>query len=167
MNPLKPNREEILIEDIAHALTMIPRANGHFPEFYSVAQHSIACCNEALSRGYSNRIALACLLHDASEAYLSDITRPLKHQLGRYMYYENKMQSIIYNIFLGTKLNDDEYELVKSIDDALLYHEFRQFMNEELPISNNALISSPNFYFVPFDKVENEFKLLFYDLLRE
>lgn len=48
---------------------------------------------------------------------------------------------------------------------ALLYHEFHQCMNEELPISNNTLINSPNFCFVPFDEVENEFKLLFYGLI--
>ena len=39
MNPLCPKQEEIRIEDIAHAQSLMTRANGHFPEFYSVGQH--------------------------------------------------------------------------------------------------------------------------------
>ena len=59
--------KDILIEDIAHALSLMCRANGHFKEFYSVGQHCIYCCEEAIKRGYSNTVALACLLHDASD----------------------------------------------------------------------------------------------------
>lgn len=81
IDPTDPSPEDIHIEDIAHALSMMTRANGHFKTFYSVAQHSINCANEAAARGCSKRIQLACLLHDASEAYLSDITRPVKKQL--------------------------------------------------------------------------------------
>ena len=67
MNPLCPKQEEIRIEDIAHAQSLMTRANGHFPEFYSVGQHSIACAREAIARNYSSRVVLACLLHDGSE----------------------------------------------------------------------------------------------------
>ena len=66
-NPLTPKVEDISIKDISHALSLMCRANGHFPEFYSVAQHSICCCVEAMERGYGTKVALACLLHDASE----------------------------------------------------------------------------------------------------
>ncbi len=45
--PLEPNLEDINILDIAHALSLMTRANGHFKHFYSVAQHSINCFNEA------------------------------------------------------------------------------------------------------------------------
>lgn len=41
MSPADPRPEEICIEDIAHALSLMTRANGHFPVFYSVAQHSL------------------------------------------------------------------------------------------------------------------------------
>lgn len=39
--PLNPKKEDILVDDIAHALSFMTRANGHFPEFYSVGQHCI------------------------------------------------------------------------------------------------------------------------------
>ena len=67
-DPLHPKTELIDIEDIAHALAMLCRANGHFKTFYSVCQHSINCMHEAVARGYSRRVQLGCLLHDASEA---------------------------------------------------------------------------------------------------
>ena len=72
--PLNPNPDDIDISDIAHALSLICRANGHFKYFYSVAQHCIACAEEAIERGYSLEVTLGCLLHDASEAYLCDVT---------------------------------------------------------------------------------------------
>ena len=68
MSPLAPGEEEIHIRDIAHSLSLMVRANGHFPDFYSVGQHCIHCCEEAHARGYTERVQLACLLHDASEA---------------------------------------------------------------------------------------------------
>ena len=49
-SPINPKEEDILIEDIGHALSLMTRANGHFPEFYSVGQHCINCCKEAIAR---------------------------------------------------------------------------------------------------------------------
>ena len=68
MSPADPRPEEICIEDIAHALSLMTRANGHFPVFYSVAQHSLDCAAMAQAEGRSSREVLACLLHDASES---------------------------------------------------------------------------------------------------
>ncbi len=86
--PASPRPEDISIYDIAHALSLLCRANGHFHEFFSVAAHAINCAEEAKARGYSPRVCLACLLHDASEAYLSDITRPVKAILPIYLEIE-------------------------------------------------------------------------------
>ena len=96
--PVKPVIEDIHIEDIAHALSLMTRANGHFRR-YSVAQHSLNCYREANGRGCSERIQLGCLLHDASESYLSDITRPVKLHLPDYVAIEENLQNMIYDRF--------------------------------------------------------------------
>lgn len=130
--PLEPKNEDIIIEDIAHALSFMPRANGHFPEFYSVAQHCIACCEEALERKYSKRVALACLLHDASEAYVADITRPVKKHLSEYLGIEKKIQNAVYEKYVSGGLREEEKKLVSLVDDALLYYEFYHYMGEHI-----------------------------------
>ena len=101
MSPSAPKAENIQVEDIAHALSLMVRANGHFPEFYSVGQHCIHCCEEAHARGYTDRVQLACLLHDASEAYLADITRPVKQHLPEYREIEQILQETIFEKYLG------------------------------------------------------------------
>lgn len=165
-NPLEPNKEAISIEDISHALSFMARANGHFPEFYSVAQHSIACCEEAIARGYTNKVALACLLHDASEAYMADITRPVKKNLNMYLEIEEKLQNAIYNLFIGECLSEEEQKLVKSVDDALLHNEFLHYMNEVIPVNEPNLSSNPEFKFIDFNYTKDKFKSLFYELTK-
>ena len=62
IDPLHPDPDMICIEDIAHALSLICRGNGQVKTFFSVGQHCINCAREALARGYSRRVAFACLL---------------------------------------------------------------------------------------------------------
>ncbi len=155
--PLKPKKEQILIEDIAHSLSLMTRANGHFPEFYSVAQHCIHCYEEAVARGLGQRLELACLLHDASEAYIADITRPIKKNLPKYLVIEKILQDAIYEKFLGSKLTEEEHKLVSEIDDTLLYYEFEHYMGEKLQDSEPDMKSSPVFAFVPFAEIEKKY----------
>ncbi len=155
--PLKPKKEHIKIEDIAHSLSLMTRANGHFPEFYSVGQHCIHCYEEALARGYDKRMALACLLHDASEAYLADITRPVKKNLPKYLVIEKVLQDAIYEKFLGKTLSEEERKLVKQIDDTLLFYEFEHYMGEKLTDTEPEMVSSPEFTFVPFKEIEQKY----------
>ena len=117
--PLNPNPKDIDIEDIAHALSLICRANGHFRHFYSVAQHCIACAEEAIERGYSPEVILGCLLHDASEAYLCDVTRPVKKHIPQYLQAEEKLQEVIWKRFIGRELTDAEKKLIFEIDDDI------------------------------------------------
>ncbi|MGL4990718.1 MAG: phosphohydrolase [Sarcina sp.] len=165
--PLEPRKEDISIDDISHALSMMTRANGHLRDFFSVAQHCILCCDEAIARGYSNKVALACLLHDASEAYLADITRPVKKNIGRYLEIEKKLQDIVYDKYLGTfEFTDEEIKQIDSVDDTLLYQEFMYFMDKKLNLKNiKELKSAPSFEFEDFKKVENKYKKLFNELL--
>lgn len=149
-DPLNPNLELIDILDIAHALSMLCRANGHFRSFYSVGQHCINCMKEAAARGYSERVQLACLLHDASEAYLSDVTRPVKQELPRYLEIEKPLQDAIWLKYLGNPLSREEYAQVFEIDDVMLYHEFLSLMDTRLWDSEPRIYSAPRFAFMEF-----------------
>ena len=166
-NVLNPERGDILIEDIAHALSLMTRANGHFSEFFSVAQHSIQCAKEAIARNYVPQVALACLLHDGSEAYLSDITRPVKQNMVMYLQIEEQLQNAIFEKFLGNVPKEEEAFLIKHIDDACLYYEFKHFMNEPIMLQEPIMMSEPVYDFVPMKEVEQEFLQLFHQLTEE
>ena len=164
--PLAPIKEDIHIDDIAHALSLMTRANGHFPEFYSVAQHCIACCKEAITRGYSNKVALALLLHDARTGYISDITRPIKKHLDVYLQAEANLQNMVYSMFLGELPNEHEREQIDSVDNVMLYHEFLHYTSEELLNYKGEILSTPNFKFIQFKIIEQEYKDLFYSFIK-
>jgi len=80
----EPDADMIDPRDISHALAHLCRFNGHTREFYSVAQHS--CIVAAL---VPEEHKLTALLHDATEAYLGDITRPLKQWMPDYRGFED------------------------------------------------------------------------------
>ena len=82
--PADPRPEEVNIQDIGHALPMLCRYTGHCRRFYSVAEHSWH-----VSYLVSAQSALAGLLHDATEAYTNDISRPLKRSLPDYKVIEH------------------------------------------------------------------------------
>ena len=156
-DPINAAEHDIDIEDIAHALSLLCRANGHFPYFYSVAQHCICCMNEAYTRGYSARVQLGCLLHDASEAYLSDITRPVKPLLKEYLGIEAALQNKIFDKWISPCLSEEERKLVFEIDDTILYHEFLCMMQMRISDNEPTLFSCPDFAFTDFKQVENTF----------
>lgn len=164
IDPLRPNVALIDMEDIAHSLSMLCRANGHFKTFYSVGQHSINCMKEAAARGYSERLQLACLLHDASEAYLADVTRPVKAELPKYKEIEAPLQEAIWNKWLGTPLTKTEREQVFTIDDAILAHEFLNLMDTPLVEQTPEIFSTPEFTFTGFTQCQQEFLSLFRQL---
>jgi len=162
-DPLHAKAEDLDIRDITHALSLLCRANGHFPQFYSVAQHCLNCTREAKARGYSERVQLACLLHDAAEAYMADMPRPVKKALPEYCKNEESLLSLIWQKWLDEPLNSAEHELVFAIDDAVLYHECLHFMNQEV-IRPQELQITPMFALQPFDAVENAFLRTFHIL---
>lgn len=160
-DPLEPQAELIHIVDIAHSLSMLCRANGHFKSFYSVGQHCINCAVEAAARGHSRRVQLACLLHDASEAYLSDVTRPVKQVLPAYLEIEGPLQDAIWEKYLDQMLTEQEYDQVFAIDDAVLYHEFLALMDTPLDDLKAELLSKPVIDFMGFEACERAYLDLF------
>lgn len=108
VNPLDPPLQLIDIRDIAHSLALINRFNGHSQEPISVAQHSVY-----VSRLCAGPYALQGLLHDASEAYLGDVTKWLKMSptFKPYRIAEAHVQSLIFERFECSQ---------ESVADALL-----------------------------------------------
>lgn len=88
--PLEPAVEDVDIGDIAHALSLKCRFSGHCKKFYSVAEHSV---HVACSVGHEN--ALWGLLHDATEAYLPDIARPIKPFIVGFKEIEDRLMGVI------------------------------------------------------------------------
>jgi uncharacterized protein len=82
--PLDPRAEDVCLEDVAHHLSMICRYGGAPRRFYSVAEHSVL-----VSYMVKPEHALFGLLHDAQEAYLGDMVRPLKVQMPEYQEVED------------------------------------------------------------------------------
>lgn len=155
--PLAPQADEVKLEDIAHALSQMCRANGHFKSFYSVAQHSINCAREAQARGWADKVQLACLLHDASEAYISDITRPVKYYLDDYKKIEQHLQNVIYEKFGIKELSHEECGQIGDIDNALLHHEFEQLHYQGLFEVSPPLYAIADFTERRMTDVEAEF----------
>lgn len=88
--PLEPQAEDVAIVDIAHALALKCRYNGHTSRFYSVAEHCVR-----LSRAASPANKLVALLHDAAEAYLPDVPRPIKSHLTNFREIEARIDKAV------------------------------------------------------------------------
>jgi hypothetical protein len=118
--PMDPSVHDVEIGDIAHALSMLCRFGGHCLRFYSVAEHSVL-----LSRAAPRPHKLWALLHDASEAYLVDVPRPIKPSLGGYKEAELAIARVIaarFHLHLGAP------DIVKRLDKAILLDERAQNM---------------------------------------
>jgi hypothetical protein len=125
--PLDARVEDITIEDIAHALSNLCRFTGHTRSFYSVAQHSVLVMDHCALTTTDPSVLLDALLHDATEAFLNDLARPVKYQpqLDRYRAAEAELDAVIRSRFF---LPAEMSELVKAADDALLAAEIRDLM---------------------------------------
>jgi 5'-deoxynucleotidase YfbR-like HD superfamily hydrolase len=131
------------IIDIAHALSMQCRFSGHCREFYSVAEHSWR-----VSLAVPQEYALAGLMHDASEAYLADVSKPIKHLLGGYKEMEDELMHRLAEKF---KFTYPLPGIVKVADVVLLATEARDLMGRSPaewklpfpPLANTIVPMSP------------------------
>lgn len=122
--PLDPRPEDIDSVDIAHALSLLCRYGGHIDRFYSVAEHCVL-----MSQIVAPEHALAALLHDATEAYVVDVPRPLKRYLPDYQKIERYVWEAIVDRFgLG------EIELPAEVHDA----DTRILLNETAMLMTGA-----------------------------
>ena len=120
--PFNPRPEDICIEDIAHALSCLCRFGGHTTEFYSVAQHSVLA-SLCVHPSYK----LEALLHDASEAYLVDVPRPIKQHPDMLVYREAE-RAVEGVIIAAFGLNPEATYNVRDTDELLLRAERQQLM---------------------------------------
>jgi hypothetical protein len=120
----QPDVFMIDIRDIAHALSMLCRFTGHTRRFYSVAQHCVHA--SALVPHPHEKDAL---LHDAAEAYINDLSRPLKHHpnMSAYLELEARIERVITECFM---LGDIHHRAIKNVDNALVCTEANQLMSE-------------------------------------
>lgn len=121
---LNPKPEHIVLEDIAHALSQISRFNGHLVRPYTVAEHSI---NVASILPPEHR--LWGLLHDAAEAYIGDITRPLKAAIPALEEVELRVLRVVARKY---GLSWPMPQIVKRADDALIRLEAEELFDDRL-----------------------------------
>jgi len=113
--PLDPRPNDIDPVDIGHALSLLCRYGGHVERFYSVAEHCVL-----MSEAVEPQFALAALLHDATEAYVVDVPRPLKRYLPEYRKIEDQVWQAIARRF---RLEIEMPPQIKEADTRILLTE--------------------------------------------
>lgn len=127
---LRPCADEITIDDIAAALSKINRFTGHTPRPYTVAEHCLTPLDLVTQ---ANR--LEYLLHDASEAYLGDVSGPMKRLLGM-AFYRNLETVWTYEIGLRFGLREKLPKEIHEIDQRMLVTEQRDLQGKQ-PVSTD------------------------------
>jgi uncharacterized protein len=117
---ITPHADDVILEDIAHALSLLCRFNGHCLGFYSVAEHSVR-----VSRILPDELKLWGLLHDAGEAYTTDLPRPVKAHLPDFRTIEDRVLKVVAEHF---NLPWPVPEAVFDADTKLLATEARDLM---------------------------------------
>lgn len=117
---------EINIEDISHALAMVCRYGGHCKRFYSVAEHSVMVADILDYWGYNLDVVLEGLLHDASEAYLSDVPAPFKQFLPDWQKVDKNLDAAIRKHF---GMREEKTPAVKLADWVALRLEYTEMFN--------------------------------------
>jgi hypothetical protein len=127
--PLDARPDEINLLDVAHALANLCRFAGHTLRFYSVAEHSIHVCDRVEQLGGTPYEQLAALLHDAPEAFVVDLPRPIKHMpgLAAYRDAESRIAACV-ELRFGLPRGALDWPIVKHADNDLLLTERRDLL---------------------------------------
>lgn len=137
---LNPDTGDIVIEDIAHGLAMICRYGGHVAAHYSVGEHSLNVAAQLRRMFGDEHLALAGLLHDASEAYLGDVVRPLKHadDMATYRLVEALMEVQIARRFGVSDVMHDAR--IKQIDNEILPWEMAMIRDSAVRVAPDPAV---------------------------
>lgn len=158
IEPLNPDPALICIEDIGHALSNCCRFTGHVRQFYSVAQHSYyaSCIVPA-------ELELCALLHDASEAYLSDIARPIKAQPEFGEVYKAAEERLMHAIAERFSIPWPMPAEVREADGILLRSEQRDLMPDLLRFEGDDYLPFTIEPWLPA-RAKTKFLLRYFDL---
>lgn len=162
VDPVNLSSYSVCIEDIAHALSNQCRFSGHVRRFYSVAEHSVRVMKKC------SLDPLSALLHDASEAYLVDLPRPLKYhpEFSFYRQVESEVTNAI-NIKFGLRSLQEVADEIHIADKRMLATEMLGLMNREdspLPFEPYPDYGSVKLGMSP-EEAEKWFLGNFYDLI--
>lgn len=120
----EPEKSEIEFEDISHSLSMLCRFNGATKEFYSVANHSCIVAENIYKETGDKNLAYCGLMHDAHEAFVSDIPSPFKKQFPEFVKAETRFE-----LWLSARFNYTPFlKIVKKHDIKALATEMRDLM---------------------------------------
>ena len=124
-----PQPDQFTLLDIGAGLSKICRFGGQIQRFYSVAEHSYHCFNIARGDGLSLDVQLAVLFHDATEAFIGDVVKPLKLMLPQYSEVEARIERVIAEKF-GIDFEAAK-DAIASIDHAVLMAERREIFGAD------------------------------------
>ena len=124
-----PQPDQFTFLDIAGALSKICRFGAQIPRFYSVAEHSMLCAIQAYRDGHDNEVQAAVLLHDAAEAFIGDVVKPLKLMLPDYSRVESQMEKCIFDKY-GIE-HEKHKDIIREIDQSMLINERNQLFGAD------------------------------------
>jgi hypothetical protein len=137
--PFSPREEDVFIEDIALALSHLCRYSGHCRFFYSVAEHSVHCSNY-VAPGHE----LTALMHDATEAYVGDLIRPIKVYMPDFVEMEDNVWRVIARRF---GLPEKMPLAVHDVDNTILVTEARDLLPDGADLMKK--------WGIPFDPISS------------
>lgn len=123
--PLSPRGDNVVLEDIAHALSMKCRYTGHTRKFYSVAQHAVLVSRLIYKMRDDPFLAFQGLHHDDTEFALPDVASPIKDDIVGFRDIENRLHDVIAD---AIGLPHEFHPIVKRADRILLIAEQKALM---------------------------------------
>jgi hypothetical protein len=115
-----PDPADVRLADIAAGLAHTCRFGGHPRRFYSVAEHSLHVSDDLPA---DPRLRLLGLLHDAGEAYVGDVPRPVKRRVEGFEHIESAVLDAVWSGLDIEPPTAAEWERVMRADDRLLAYE--------------------------------------------